>query len=284
MNNIYKYFVKNFGTIDKKQLQDELNEKYKDYGKQQLKPELRGLKKKNKDVSSICFISKLLRNKVDNKNNKIFISDNDAEIKKHFWGYTKAQFDNDENLKPSFNKLTCYNYFKKVFKAISLQRIFTIPSWFTKFNQPTHAFDDTSLTYVQTTNIIRKMKSNGSPCPLDQTPVIAFKRSAYLHSYLTKIIQVAWCNRTIPEAWKRTVTILIHKKDCTHDPANFRPITLQSIPLKVFASTVRNKLFVYLMKNNYIETNFQKGFTPGMTGTYKHTAQLPHIRQAKKKQ
>ena len=46
MNNIYKYFVKNFGTIDKKQLQDELNEKYKDYGKQQLKPELRGLKKK----------------------------------------------------------------------------------------------------------------------------------------------------------------------------------------------------------------------------------------------
>ena len=128
------------------------------------------------------------------------------------------------------------------------------------------------------------MKSNGSPCPLDQTPVIAFKRSAYLHSYLTKIIQVAWCNRTIPEAWKRTVTILIHKKDCTHDPANFRPITLQSIPLKVFTSTVRNKLFVYLMKNNYIETNFQKGFTPGMTGTYKHTAQLPHIRQAKKKQ
>ena len=39
------------------------------------------------------------------------------------------------------------------------------------------------------------------------------------------------------------------------------------------------------MKNNYIETNVQKGFTPGMTGTYEHTAQLAHIiRQAKKKQ
>ena len=129
------------------------------------------------------------------------------------------------------------------------------------------------------------MKSNGSPCPLDQIPVIAFKRSTYLRSYLTKIIQGAWCNRTIPEAWKRAVTILIHKKDSTHDPANFSPITLQSIPLKVFTSAVRSKLFVYLMKNNYTETNIQKGFTPGMTGTYEHTAQLAHIiRQAKKKQ
>ena len=71
------------------------------------------------------------------------------------------------------------------------------------------------------------MKSNRSSCPLDQIPVIAFKRSAHLRSYVTKIILVAWCNRTILEAWKRAVTILIHKKDSTHDPANFPPITLQ---------------------------------------------------------
>ena len=233
INVIYEYFAKNLGTIDKKQIEDELNEKYKDYGKQQLKQELRELKKKqNKDVASIRLISKLC-NKIDSKNYKIFISDHDFEIRKHIWGYSKAQFDNDENLKPSFSKLTCYNYFKKVFKATSPQRIFTIPSWLTKFNQPTDTVDDTSPTYVKITNTIRKMKSNGSPCPLDQIPVIAFIRSAYLCSYLTKIIQVAWCNCTIPEAWKRAVTILIHKKNSTHDPANFCPITLQSILLKV---------------------------------------------------
>ena len=45
------------------------------------------------------------------------------------------------------------------------------------------------------------------------------------------------------------MTILIHKKDSTHDPVNFFPITLQSIPLKVFLSAVRNKLFVYLMSS-----------------------------------
>ena len=127
------------------------------------------------------------------------------------------------------------------------------------------------------------MKSNGSPCPQDQISKIAFKRSAYLRSYLTKIIQLAWCNRTNLEAWKRVVTILIYKKDSTRDSSNFRPITLQSIPLRVFTSAVRNKLFLQLKRDNYIETNVQKGFTPVMTGTYEHTAQLAHnIGQAKK--
>ena len=51
----------------------------------------------------------------------------------------------------------------------------------------------------------------------------------------------------------------------------------------MLTSAVRNKLFVYSTKNNYIEANVQKGFTPGMTGSC--TAQLAHIiRQAKKKQ
>ena len=73
----YKYFAKNFGTTDKKQFEDELNEKQNDYGKQQLKHELL-----NKDIVSICFISKLLHSKIDTKNKKIFISDHDTEIKK----------------------------------------------------------------------------------------------------------------------------------------------------------------------------------------------------------
>ena len=60
INIIYEYFAKNFGALDKKQLEHELNKKYKDYGKQQLKRELRELKKKqNKDVASIRLISKL---------------------------------------------------------------------------------------------------------------------------------------------------------------------------------------------------------------------------------
>ena len=48
---------------------------------------------------------------------------------------------------------------------------------------------------------------------------------------------------------------------------------------------MRNRMYEFLLKNKYIESSVQKGFTPGMTGTFEHTAQLAHlIRQAKKQQ
>ena len=129
------------------------------------------------------------------------------------------------------------------------------------------------------------MKSSGSPNPLDQILIIAFKRSPYLRSYLTKPIEVIWRTNTTPPQWRRAVTILIYKKDTTDDPSNFRPVTLPSIPLKVFILALRNKLFVFLMENNFIEKFIQKGFMPGMSVTFEHTAHLAHhIRQAKRNQ
>ena len=70
------------------------------------------------------------------------------------------------------------------------------------------------------------------------------------------------------------ITIVIIKE--TDNPANFRPITLQSVPLKVFTSCLRNKMFTFLVENNYIEHNIQKGFTPKVAGTLEHTAYNQH--------
>ena len=121
------------------------------------------------------------------------------------------------------------------------------------------------------------MKPSGSPFPIDQISIIYFKRCPYLRSYLTQIIHAAWSSGVVPSEWKRASTILIHKNGDTDNPANFRPITLQSVPLKVFTSCLRNKTFQYLVENKYIEQNIQKGFTPKLSGTLEHTAQMAHI-------
>ena len=76
---------------------------------------------------------------------------------------------------------------------------------------------------------------------------------------------------------EESLTILIHKKGNINDPANFRPITLQSVPLKVFTSCLRNAIFNFLATNNYIEHEIQKGFTPALSGTFEHTAQMADI-------
>ena len=129
------------------------------------------------------------------------------------------------------------------------------------------------------------MKASASPCPLDQVSIISFKRCPYLRSYLTDLIRCAWFSRVVPSAWKRACTVLVHKKGATDDPSHFRPITLESVPLKIFTSCLRNSIFKFLTENNFIETAIQKGFYPKISGTLEHTAQMGHvINQARVKQ
>ena len=91
------------------------------------------------------------------------------------------------------------------------------------------------------------------------------------------MIAKVWVKGCIPNEWKKAVNILIHKKGESEDPANFRPITLEPVTLKIFTACLRDKIFEFLKENNYIEHNLQKGFIPKLSGTFKHTAQMGHI-------
>ena len=75
-------------------------------------------------------------------------------------------------------------------------------------------------------------------------------------------------NSTFQPSGERAVTILIHKKGSTDEPGNFRPITLQPVVPKIFTSLMQNRMYEFLAPNKYIESHIQKGFIPGMTGTF----------------
>ena len=42
---------------------------------------------------------------------------------------------------------------------------------------------------------------------------------------------------------------------------------LESICAEMFTSLIRNWKYAFLVENNYIETNIQKGFRSGVSGT-----------------
>ena len=81
----------------------------------------------------------------------------------------------------------------------------------------------------------------------------------------------------MPTESKKACIVLAHKKGNNYDPSSFRPITLESVPLKVFNFCLRDSIFTFLKENNFIEVEIQKGFTPKVSGVLEHTFMMAHI-------
>ena len=229
-------------------------------------------------------MSRILRNNnlrnhgdIQTDSNRDNSFNHDKYIERNFWGYVKNVLNKEDTVFPSFSMTECAVYFTKTLAAVHPGKLFHIPSWIPRLSDPQVEFDLDPPSYQQVTAVISKMKASGSPFPLDQISVICFKRCPYLRTYLTELIRAVWLSGSIPSEWKRACTILIHKKGNTSIPSNFRPITLESIPLKVFTSCVRNAMYSFLTANNFIEHNIQKGFTPNLSGTMEHIAQMANI-------
>ena len=236
------------------------------------------------DIEEIKYVSREIRNKIrkdkdpssaNNDNKKTF--NHDTFIGKNFWGYVKNIMIKVDSKFPSFNMNDCFSYFTKVLTSANPNKMFNIPTWIPRLAEPRSPFNLCPPTYEQVTTVIRKMKASGSPCPLDQISVICFKRCPFLRTFLTEIIQEIWLSGSVPDVWKKATTILIHKKGDTNLPSNFRPITLELIPLKVFTSCLRNAIYSFLAKNNFVNSDIQKGFTPNMSGTLEHSSQMANI-------
>ena len=214
------------------------------------------MKSSNALISEIKFVSSRLRKQLNRHllvNLNSNITNHDRFISKHFWNYVKRYLQSTQSLLPSFDVTRCTEHFCKAFSALNSNKLFPIPSWIPKFSEPTYPFEMKPPSYQTITSIIRRMKASTSPCTLDNISIICFKRCPYLRSFLTEIICVVWLSGRVPPEWKKAATILIHKKGSTDDPANFRPITLESVPLKIFTSCSRNSMFNFLKQNNLLK-------------------------------
>ncbi|CAB4027761.1 Hypothetical predicted protein [Paramuricea clavata] len=290
-DTIYNYFAENFGCVE--DLPDNsLKYKYKNHTIKGLKKTLKLLKSSNSDLAEIKYVFRLVRDKLKTCQTNHNLVNNTEEsfnhnkyFERNFWGYVKKVLTYNESILPTFNIGDCEKHFKTVLTKINPNKIFQIPSWIPMLPDPVFEFNLEPRTYQQVTNIIRKMKTSGSPSPLDQISIICFKRCPYLRTYQVELIQAVWLSGTVPDEWKEACTTLIHKKGDTNLHENFRPITLQSVPLKVFISSLRNAMFAYKLANNFIEHKIQKGFTPHISGTFEQTAQMAYmINQARIRQ
>ena len=99
---------------------------------------------------------------------------------------------------------------------------------------------------------------------------------------LARIYSQVWA-LGIPDAWKSSKTILIHKKGDTADINNFRPISLLSTLYKIFSGIISQRLAAVAVDLHWISPE-QKGFLPGVRGIQEHTQLLQAaVEEAKSK-
>ena len=196
-DTIYDYFDREFGSVVNTS-DTEFKVKYKDFLKYQLRKALKTLKSRNleNNLNEVRFVSKLLRSKISSTSTEKNFDDNETDHNKSFdsgfWSYSKKYIDQAKTVLPQFNASSCYVYYKKLFKCSDKSKQFERPTWMPEYERPTVQFNDSPPTYQEITKIIKKMKTSGSPCPLDQISVIVLKWIPYLRSYLTVLIQNIW--------------------------------------------------------------------------------------------
>src|SRR6267154_5374036 len=178
-----------------------------------------------------------------------------------FWPACRKLFADVVGASPTFSILECGEYFSRVLaKPDSLRScLFLILHWFVPLPAPATPFDQSPPSYAEIAAIIKKARASSSACPLDQISVIALKKCPILRTILHNIISNCWQSQYTSKAWRVGVTVLIYKKGDPSKVDNFRPITLQSVPYKIFSSFVRNRLQSFLDNNNYHNNNIQKG-------------------------
>ena len=85
----------------------------------------------------------------------------------------------------------------------------------------------------------------------------------------------------VPESWKTSTTILIHKKGSSDDVSNFRPIALMSCIYKLLMSVIANRLVSFsINKTSSLHLKKVPGHLKVVTNTplfYNHWFQMPNV-------
>ena len=193
--------------------------------------------------------------------------------------------DNCASIQPTFSKDEAQSFFTEAYS--SSPQTLCCPSWMPKSSPPSVPMTTCEFTTEELQNVITKMKSTSSPCPVDQIPYTVMKKCPSLWPALLHLFNCCWTTQSIPSTWKVGVIHLLGKKKAADDPStpsNFRPIALTSCISKVFTSLVKRRWLSYMVTNNYLNTSVQKAFIDGVPGcTEHHLKLLSIIREAQKK-
>ena len=117
------------------------------------------------------------------------------------------------------------------------------------------------LQSISSKNAIKKLKTKSAPGPDGITPKFLQELVDEVAVPLGAIFTKSMAEGVIPEDWRKAHVCPIFKKGQKSDPANYRPVSLTSVPGKVMERVIKETMMSHLSRNQLIKTS-QHGFMP----------------------
>ena len=109
---------------------------------------------------------------------------------------------------------------------------------------------------------IKGLKANSAPGPDGISVKLLQTAREELLEPLLKLFESSLSSGIVPSTWKHAVVTPIFKKGTKGEAGNYRPVSLTSIPCKIFESILKDSIMDHLLNNNLIKSS-QHGFMPG---------------------
>ena len=198
--------------------------------------------------------------------------------------FASKLFTSSSSAKPTFSREQATDYFSKTYRDEQREEIFIPLDSFNRPPEPSVIFEEECPSLRQLNISVRK-KSNKASAGMNGLSYVPYKRCPSIMLTLHFIVKRIWVTKDIPEDWAQAFVVLLSKSDILNDPSEFRPIAITNTVGKIFFSVISDRLQKFLVQNNYLRRETQKGFLSGLPGCLEHSFTLfEALRDAKENQ
>jgi hypothetical protein len=126
---------------------------------------------------------------------------------------------------------------------------------------PTHLLTNISFPIFKVEKLLTLCDPGGSPGPDGIHPRVLKECASVLALPYSILFSSSFATGHLPSSWKQAIIHPIYKGGSRHDPGNYRPISLTSIPCKIMEKIINRSLQTFLTSHNLLHPS-QHGFLP----------------------
>jgi hypothetical protein len=128
-------------------------------------------------------------------------------------------------------------------------------------SQVQNSLEHVSFPLADVVKLLSLCDPGGSPGPDCIHPKVLKECASALALPYQLLFSLSFSSGVLPSPWRRAIIHPVYKGGDRHDPSNYRPISLTSIPCKLMEKVINRSLLGYLQSNKLLHSA-QHGFLP----------------------